>query len=115
MLSVLDWLELQVRHSSPELLKKLTFLSNFEGTAPNLTWKDSGEPITCSFDPESNGDINAPNSIDPATFIDDNGSQYLIFGGGRIWMTQLDPSTGNLPFEIPIPMPVPLPIPRETN
>ena len=115
MLSVLDWPEPQVRHFFSELLKNLTYLSNSEGTAPNLTWKDSGDPITCSFDPESNGDINAPNSIDPATFIDDDGSQYLIFGGGRIWMTQLDPSTGNFPFEIPIPLQIPIPIPRKTN
>ena len=64
------------------------------GTAPNLSWTDSGDPITCSFNPESNGDINMPNAIDPAVFIDDNGSMYLIYGGGRIWMTQLDPETG---------------------
>ena len=64
------------------------------GTAPNLSWTDSGDPITCSFNPESNGDINIPNAIDPAVFIDDNGSMYLIYGGGRIWMTELDPETG---------------------
>ena len=70
-----------------------------------------------SFDPESNGDTNAPNGIDPAFFQDQvetffrltqillkswhslkgsaqDGSQHLIFGGGRIWMTELDPQTG---------------------
>ena len=26
-------------------------------TAPNLTWTDSGDSITCSFDPESNDDV----------------------------------------------------------
>ena len=96
-----------------------------------------------SFDPESNGDTNAPNGIDPAFFQDQvrgnercwgvlrgiqwnegasrgfegvggkyihtfysrlyprqdphqDGSQHLIFGGGRIWMTEIDPQTGKL-------------------
>ena len=35
-----------------------------------------------------------PNSIDPAVFFDDDGSQHLVYGGGRIWMTELDPVTG---------------------
>jgi len=69
-------------------------LAKATGTAPDLTWVDSGEPITCSFDPESNNAINMPNSIDPAVFIDDDGSQHLVYGGGRIWMTELDPVTG---------------------
>jgi len=64
------------------------------GTAPHITWSDSGDPITCSFDPESNDDINMPNSIDPAVFVDEDGSQHLVYGGGRIWMTELDPETG---------------------
>ena len=25
-----------------------------------------------------------------------DGSQHLIFGGGRIWMTEIDPQTGKL-------------------
>jgi len=70
-------------------------LARATGTAPHLTWEDSGDPITCSFDPESNGDTNAPNSIDPAFFQDKVGSQHLIFGGGRIWMTELNPVTGD--------------------
>ena len=65
------------------------------GTAPDLTWTDSGDSITCSFDPESNDDIDMPNSIDPATFVDDDGSQHLVFGGGRIWMTELNSMTGD--------------------
>jgi len=69
-------------------------LATATGTAPNLTWTDSGDSITCSFDPESNDDVDMPNSIDPATFIDDDSSQHLIFGGGRIWMTELDSATG---------------------
>merc|ERR1711971_895855 len=51
------------------------------GVAPHLTWQDAGKPVTCSFDPESNGDTNAPNGIDPAFFQDQDGSQHLIFGG----------------------------------
>merc|ERR1712192_130262 len=66
------------------------------GVAPHLTWQDAGKPVTCSFDPESNGNTNAPNGIDPAFFQDQDGSQHLIFGGGRIWMTELDPKTGFL-------------------
>ena len=65
------------------------------GTAPDLTWIDSGNSITCSFDPESNDDVNMPNSIDPATFIDEDGSHHLLYGGGRIWTTELDPVTGD--------------------
>merc|ERR1711971_1502441 len=64
------------------------------GVAPHLTWQDAGKPVTCSFDSESNGDTNAPNGIDPAFFQDQDGSQHLIFGGGRIWMTELNPQTG---------------------
>ena len=69
-------------------------LARATGAAPDLTWTDSGEPVTCSIDPESNGDINQPNAIDPAVFHDEDGSMHLIFGGGRIWMTELDPVTG---------------------
>ena len=69
-------------------------LATATGTAPNLTWTDSGDSITCSFDPESNDDVDMPNFIDPATFIDDDSSQHLIYGGGRIWMTELDSATG---------------------
>jgi len=69
-------------------------LATATGVAPHLTWQDAGKPVTCSFDPESNGDTNAPNGIDPAFFQDQDGSQHLIFGGGRIWMTEIDPQTG---------------------
>ena len=69
-------------------------LATATGTAPDLAWTDSGEPITCTFNPESNNAINMPNSIDPAVFIDDDGSQHLVYGGGRIWMTELDKVSG---------------------
>ena len=62
------------------------------GIAPNLKWTDMGRPISCTVQPEDNG---YPSSIDPATFIDGkDGRYYLIFGGGSIWITELDPSTG---------------------
>ena len=70
-------------------------LATATGTAPSLTWTDSGEPITCSFDPESNTEINMPNSIDPAALEDEDGSQHLVYGGGRVWLTELDPVTGS--------------------
>lgn len=70
-------------------------LATATGIAPDLTWTDSGYAITCSFEPESNDFINMPNSIDPATFVDEDGSHFLVYGGGRIWMTKLDPSTGD--------------------
>ena len=62
------------------------------GTAPNLKWTDMGRPISCTMEPEENG---YPSSIDPSIFIDDNdGRNYLIFGGGSIWVTELDPNSG---------------------
>ena len=62
----------------------------------DLKWEDSGAPITCSFDPESNADENdMPNSIDPAVFEDDfDDSAHLVYGGNRIWMTELNPNSG---------------------
>ena len=63
----------------------------------DLEWVDSGEPITCSFNPESNaGDSDMPNSIDPAVFRDaSDGSYHLVYGGNRIWLTELDPNSGD--------------------
>ena len=69
-------------------------LANAEGEPPLQTWTDSGDPITCTFQPESNGDINMPNSIDPAVMADDDGRQWMVYGGGRIWVTELDPVSG---------------------
>jgi hypothetical protein len=73
-------------------------LKNLDLECPSidLKWEDSGAPITCSFDPESNADENdMPNSIDPAVFKDDvDDSAHLIYGGNRIWMTELNPNSG---------------------
>ena len=35
-------------------------------------------------------------SIPPLKDFNQDGSQHLIFGGGRIWMTELNPQTGKL-------------------
>ena len=70
-----------------KLMHNCIGLATATGTPPDLSWTDSGKPITCTFNPESNNAINMPNSIDPAVFIDDDGSQHLVYGGGRIWMT----------------------------
>jgi len=64
------------------------------GTDSRRTWTDAGEPVTCTFNPEANNAVNMPNSIDPAVFVDTDGSKHLVYGGGRIWMTELDLVTG---------------------
>ena len=64
------------------------------GDETSITWTDSGQPITCTLDYKSNTKIDMPKSVDPAIFMDDDGSHHLVYGGGRIWMTELDPVTG---------------------
>jgi arabinan endo-1,5-alpha-L-arabinosidase len=68
-------------------------LARATGTPPNLRWTDIGKPVTCTFDPE-NSPHKAPNSIDPDAFFDDDGNPYLVYGGGRIYITPLDAETG---------------------
>ena len=63
-----------------------------EGPRSDLTWRDAG-PILESVGAEAN-DQPEPAAIDPAVFTDDDGRQYLVYGGGHIWMTELDPATG---------------------
>ena len=60
------------------------------GTAPDLEWTDAGQPVVYTV----YGD--ALNVIDPSVFQDDDGSLWLITGGGKIWITQLNPDTGLL-------------------
>ncbi len=64
-----------------------------EGAAPDLTWRDAGEPVVCSF---GAGFLEgpAPSAIDPAAFVADDGTPYLVYGGGAITITELDPITG---------------------
>lgn len=61
-------------------------------TAPTPTgpWTDSGGPV---LDPRPAPGGGYLNTIDPALFVDDDGSRYLYFGGfnGGVWVTQLSP------------------------
>ncbi|GGM34464.1 family 43 glycosylhydrolase [Promicromonospora citrea] len=60
-------------------------------TAPTPTgpWTDSGGPV---LDPRPAPGGGYLNTIDPALLSDDDGTQYLYFGGfnGGIWVTELD-------------------------
>ena len=51
------------------------------GNSPDMKGTDIGQPVTCTFDPE-NSIHKVPNSIDPDTFIDDEGNPYLVYGEG---------------------------------
>ena len=64
------------------------------GKPPNLVWTDHGAPISCTAKGEDNEELPEPGSIDAAVFVDDDGIQHLVYGGGHIWSTQLDASTG---------------------
>merc|ERR1711892_736460 len=64
------------------------------GDGTNITWRDSGKPIPCTYNATINKSIDMPQSIDPAAFVDDDGSHHLVYGGGRIWMTELDQVSG---------------------
>ena len=64
------------------------------GAGPNITWTDSGAPVTCTYNTKENSKIDMPRSTDPAVFVDDDDSHYLVYGGGTIWMTELNPATG---------------------
>jgi arabinan endo-1,5-alpha-L-arabinosidase len=64
-----------------------------EGSPPDLTWRDAGEPVVCSFG-AGFMDGPAPSAIDPAAFVAADGTPYLVYGGGAIYITELDPITG---------------------
>ena len=64
------------------------------GTAPNLVWEDHGSPIICQEEGEENNDDPEPPALDPAIFIDDDGRMYMVYGGAHIWITELNPETG---------------------
>ena len=66
-----------------------------EGEFPDIRWADSGEPIVISRYPEDNEDPQS-NAIDPCAFIDDDGTWYLVYGGGQICIVELDPTTGKV-------------------
>ena len=64
------------------------------GKAPNLDWQDTGEGVTCSFDPEKYTNDDYPAAIDPAGFIDSDGKSYVVYGGGHMTIAQVDSTTG---------------------
>mmetsp|Transcript_2211 Transcript_2211/g.5125 ORF Transcript_2211/g.5125 Transcript_2211/m.5125 type:complete len:600 (+) Transcript_2211:347-2146(+) len=64
------------------------------GTAPNLVWEDHGSPILCQSEGEENEEEPEPPALDPATFTDDDGKVYLLYGGAHIWITELNATTG---------------------
>ena len=64
------------------------------GDGPNITWTDSGSPVTCTYNTKEKSKTDKPWSAHPAVFVDDTDSHYLVYGGGTIWLTQLDPATG---------------------
>jgi len=61
------------------------------GSPPEMEWTDSGDPIYCSLGAEEAGE---PVPLDPAFFQDDDGREFLLFGGGDIFATELDLATG---------------------
>ncbi|TDE89467.1 glycoside hydrolase [Occultella glacieicola] len=62
-------------------------------TAPTPAgpWTDSGAAVV---EPRRDGGDGYFNTIDPALFVDDDGTRYLYFGGfhGGLWVTELDES-----------------------
>ncbi|MEM7128778.1 MAG: arabinan endo-1,5-alpha-L-arabinosidase [Chloroflexota bacterium] len=69
-------------------------LARATGNPPHLEWRDIGQPITCTFAPEDSP-YKAPNSIDPDAFVAEDGTHYLVYGAGRIYITPVDPETGH--------------------
>lgn len=59
----------------------------------DVSFVDAGRPVVCSQNYAMSTDAK-PSAIDPATFIDDDGKSYLIFGGGHIYLTELDHESG---------------------
>ena len=64
------------------------------GSAPDLVWTDYGKPILCQIEGEENNEDPEPPALDPAIFIDDDGKMYMVYGGAHIWITELNPDTG---------------------
>ncbi|PXF47729.1 Extracellular exo-alpha-(1-_5)-L-arabinofuranosidase ArbA [Gracilariopsis chorda] len=63
-------------------------LARAKGPFPNkLTWTDSGRPTSCVDKEDFEEEVSA---IDPTTLTDENGTVYLITGGGIIHGTELN-------------------------
>jgi hypothetical protein len=69
--------------------ERVTAIGLMDGTGmpPRMSWTDSGGAITMSV-----RDVEGlvPSSIDPAYFEDEDGTAYLIYGGGFIYAAELD-------------------------
>jgi arabinan endo-1,5-alpha-L-arabinosidase len=63
------------------------------GSPPRMEWTDSGESIYCN---PGAGETGEPVPLDPAFFEDDDGTEFLVFGGGEIFAAELDSDTGRL-------------------
>ncbi len=63
-----------------------------EGQPPTMRWIDIGQPIACFYDSDP-GD-GPTTGLDPAYFESAGGDPYLVFGGGEIYVADLDPETG---------------------
>ena len=61
------------------------------GEAPNMEWLDAGQPVLYSAIEEDTLSV-----IDPCPFEDEDGRLWLVMGGRRIWITELDKETGLL-------------------
>ena len=61
-----------------------------------MEWVDSGGPVLCQELGEANQDEPEPPALDPAVFTDEDGSQWMVYGGAHIWLVEIDPETGEL-------------------
>ena len=104
-----------------EDLRTCIGMATATGLAPDLLWQDAGKPVLCMQRGEYNLEGPEPPALDPAVFVDDDGSQWLVstccrragrsggltkqkvFGGAHIWLTELDPETGFLADDPPSP------------
>ena len=104
-----------------EDLRTCIGMATATGLAPDLLWQDAGKPVLCMQRGEYNLEAPEPPALDPAVFVDDDGSQWLVstccrrarrsggltkkkvFGGAHIWLTELDPETGFLADDPPSP------------
>lgn len=69
-------------------------LARAEGEFPDVRWVDSGAPLVMTVLPENNFEgVLGPAAIDPSVFVDEGGRTYLVWGGGSIYVTELDPNT----------------------
>ncbi|KAI0565910.1 glycoside hydrolase [Gracilaria domingensis] len=63
-------------------------LARAKGKFPNkMRWKDSGNPISCVNSEDFDEEVSA---IDPTTLTAEDGTTYLITGGGIIHGTELN-------------------------